>query len=161
MRGGRPGVVVGVDGSDGGRIALGWAAGHARANGLDCVALCAVEFPFISTSRYFVEALADLSDGRQAMLDAEVALVGAAGVEARVTVGQAVDVLVEASRTAALLVVGTGGGPPGSLGPVASGCVRRAHCPVLVARPAEAIPSIRQARVAASGYRPGRRVAAG
>lgn len=157
MRGCQPGghLVVGVDGSEGGRRALAWAVGQAQATGQRCVAVCAVEFGFATVERYAALVLDDLRAARRAMLDEEVGRLGAGrAVDARVVVGQAADVLVEASAGAALLVVGPGRGA--SLGPVSAACVRRARCPVVIARPPDPPPPARRRRAAtARACRPG------
>jgi nucleotide-binding universal stress UspA family protein len=59
-------------------------------------------------------------------------------VEARVIEGPAAEVLIDASRRASLLVVGSrgyGGFVGLLLGSVSQHCVTHAHCPVMVMRP--------------------------
>lgn len=46
--------------------------------------------------------------------------------------GLAARVLLDCAANAELLVLGSGSGAPGELGPVAQACLRRAPCPVVV-----------------------------
>jgi nucleotide-binding universal stress UspA family protein len=78
-----------------------------------------------STLRAFVDDV--LSDAARAALAAE----GLMAIETRAVPGRPVDVLVRESTEAATLVVGHGK-DSGSAGSVAAGCLRRAHCPVIV-----------------------------
>ncbi|GAA4759904.1 universal stress protein [Actinomycetospora chibensis] len=78
-----------------------------------------------ATLRAFVDDV--LSDPALAPLVAE----GPMAIETRAVPGRPVDVLVRESAEAAALVVGHGEGAR-TMTSVAAGCLRRAHCPVIV-----------------------------
>jgi nucleotide-binding universal stress UspA family protein len=133
-------IVVGVDGSDGGRRALDWAVGEAAARDSAVVAVTAwswdgLEFgPVTATSPGEAKVLATR------MLDGEVrALAGRHGshlpIASEVIEGGASDVLPEAARAADLLVLGSHGHSRVRhtvLGSVSEACIRKATCPVVV-----------------------------
>lgn len=134
-----PRIVVGVDGSSYGKKALEWAAREARIHDAELVAVHAWQLPsvglpgltppypkdeFIEYARRVVnEAIADVPD--------------AAGARIEVVEGDPRAVLVDASREAALLVVGSHGHGvmPGTLlGSVSHGVAMHAQCPVVIVR---------------------------
>lgn len=139
-------VVVGVDGSAGSDRALVRAAHEAAVRGAPLVVVHAWSIPTLALTAPVGVAVADpvpFADaarevGEQAReLVARQAL-APTSVEVRVVEGYAVERLVEASRGAALLVVGSrgrGGFAALVLGSVADGCAHRADCPVMVVRP--------------------------
>ena len=133
-------VVVGVDGSDSSVAALEWAARQAELTGAVLQVVTSWEWP---TAVGW--AAAPVPDDYQPGEDAErvlqdaIAPVRAAhsGIDIRTTVveGHPAPVLVEASRGADLLVVGSRGHGQFAgmlLGSVSEHCVGSAHCPVLV-----------------------------
>lgn len=123
-------IVVGVDGSAVSLQALTWAVaeGRIRAEGVRAVYAWAhmpagVNGGQAAAERQLAEIVAKLSD--------------AGDVEQRAVHGHPVDVLVEQSREASLVVVGSRGhGALGAalLGSVSRGCAHHAECPVLVMR---------------------------
>jgi len=132
-------IVVGVDDSRGARAALGWALDEARRHGAQVVLLHAylLEVAWIDkadierwseTERQAAEsALSQIAEKLQVPAGVELAV--------RVVEGNPVNVLIDASRDADLLVVGSRGrgGLTGLLlGSVSQRCVERAHCPVVV-----------------------------
>ena len=135
-----PFIVVGVDGSDASKDALRWAATQARLTGAAVHAICTWDFPtgygwgpFISDLDLAEEARKGLERTiEQALADMpEVPLV------ARVERGHAAGILVDASRDADLLVVGSRGRGAFSgmlLGSVSQHCAQHAACPVLIVR---------------------------
>lgn len=135
-------IVVGVDGSPSSRIALRWAVEEAKLRGAVVEAVLAWNVDYsvvIGAMSAAVAAGMDpqrLRDDNKALLDG---ILGEAGgdVRALLTEGDARDVLVRASRDAALLVVGSRGAGPIRevlLGSVSSYCVQHASCPVVVVR---------------------------
>jgi nucleotide-binding universal stress UspA family protein len=120
-------IVVGVDGSDGGRRALSFALREARLRN------CAVEAVRIARSEDDVapsdyELWADIVATKQELPDAP-------GVTLRVFVGDPAEILIERSESAALLVVGshgTSGLIHSAMGSVSNACAQLAHCPVVV-----------------------------
>jgi nucleotide-binding universal stress UspA family protein len=134
-------VVVGFDGSEAATAAVDWAAGQAERAGGRLELVSAWEYP---TSWGNVIALPSDFDpvaDTQAMLGPVVERLAAEhpGLQVRTHVveGRAAEVLIEASRHAALLVVASRG--HGSftglmLGSVSQRCVTHAACPVVVHR---------------------------
>ena len=134
-------VVVGVDGSEGSADALRWAVDHARARGWSVVAVLGWDLmnqrhvdPDVAFDPHFSEA-----DALAALQHDVAAAVGdaAADVECRAVLGRPAEALLEASKGAALLVVGArglGGFRGLLLGSVSDQVVRHAPCPVVVLR---------------------------
>jgi nucleotide-binding universal stress UspA family protein len=132
----RPVIVAGVDGSPCSLEALRWAAQQAEVIGAELHAVMAWHLPEIYgyTPRDYE------GDARKALGDA---IEQALGKEPRVSViaelvaGEAAEALIEASRDAELLVVGShgrGGFAGMLLGSVSQHCVGHAHCNVVVIR---------------------------
>ncbi len=136
-------TVVGIDGSPGSLAALDWAAGSAESTGATVVAVATWSWP-----RGFGQTV--LIPGDYDPAADTGALVGEAVEGARrrhpgvefvpmVVEGRAADVLVEASRGADLLAVGSRGHGEVAgllLGSVSEHCATNAHSPVLVIRAA-------------------------
>lgn len=132
----KPSVVVGVDGSQSSKDALAWAAKYAEATGSQVRAITTFE------SEYFLGGASPNADiAKQAHDNAQAAVHAVLGpnpavpVKIEVVGGHPAQVLVEASRTADMLVVGSRG--HGAfvgmfLGSVSTHCVHHAKCPVLV-----------------------------
>jgi nucleotide-binding universal stress UspA family protein len=138
------GVVVGFDGSPPSTAALDWAAAEAARRGLPLKVVLAIELgtalpmPMDSGAPWAMakiessarEVLADAVD-RARKTDPELV------VESRLVIDTAAAALVDASRTAALVVVGNRGHGDlmGTLlGSVAFGVTAHAQCPVAVVR---------------------------
>jgi nucleotide-binding universal stress UspA family protein len=147
---GQPPIVVGVDGSADSKDALRWAARQAEVTGtaLDVVTAwhMPVDFGTVWQMPATYGKTRDLSETGLAT-DAHATLSAAIeevlGPKPRVEVtpklvaGHAAQVLIDASRKAALLVVGGSGhgGFAGMLlGSVSQHCVHHAACPVVVVR---------------------------
>lgn len=135
-----PVVVVGVDGSENGQVALRWALQHARLMGAELHAVTAWE---VSAAYGYVPMYTDVDlegDARKQQDDAlaEVAdLTVGVEVVPRVVRGHAADALLDASRGAEMLVVGSRGHGTFTgtlLGSVSQHCVQHATCPVVVVR---------------------------
>jgi nucleotide-binding universal stress UspA family protein len=136
------GIVVGVDGSDGSRRALAWALDHAQAYGVDevlCVHAYDPPLAWIDVGSEYADAMIEHAAKQGAAgLDAalaDLAVPSGVRVECAVQEGAASDVLVELSRDADLLVVGSrgrGGFAGLLLGSVSQRCAERAWCPVVI-----------------------------
>jgi nucleotide-binding universal stress UspA family protein len=134
-------VIVGVDGSECGQEALGWARQYVREVGGHLTAVTAWHYPPMPTgpgvvppTDYDPEATARSLLARAI---AEQERDGASGIDQVVARGNAAAVLIDKSRDADLLVVGTrghGGFTGMLLGSVSAHCVHHAHCPVVVVR---------------------------
>jgi nucleotide-binding universal stress UspA family protein len=131
-------LVVGFDDSDGARAASEWALGEAKRYQARVTLLHAhlLQVAWIDQAD-----IARWSEMERRAADVALAETVAAAqtpgvtVDARVVEGNPVDVLVDASQEADLLVVGSRGrgGLAGLLlGSVSQRCVERAHCPVVV-----------------------------
>lgn len=148
-------IVVGVDGSNESLEALRWALGEARLRATAVRAVRVWEYPFVAPSAEWTlgapapqPVAVDPQEVRhlaETQLDQVVSEVepDAAGVqiEQHVIEGHPANALVEASKGADLLVVGSrghGGFAGLLLGSVSQACVHHAHCPVVVVRPTEA-----------------------
>lgn len=118
-------IVVGVDGSDGSRRALQWALREAQ------LRRCPVQVVTAWTEQ---RSMAD--EGQRHVVDGAQRELRTSGEISRELVhGAAVDVLIQASKQAALLVVGSHrvtslrhAGRPS----VSEGCARLAECPCVV-----------------------------
>jgi nucleotide-binding universal stress UspA family protein len=135
-------IVVGVDGSPPARRALSWALDQARRCGTGCLLVHAFDFGVAAGSPFGGRAFEQIQAAAQALLDEEVALARGSGVavDGRLVMGPAAAGLVEVSKNALMLVVGSHGrgGLAGMvLGSVSTACVHHAHCPVVVIPPVE------------------------
>jgi nucleotide-binding universal stress UspA family protein len=130
-------IVVGVDGTEAGRAALGWAVDQAARTGAEVHAIAVWSFE--------VSAIPGVNDPFSAAQRAEKVLAedvaAATGGRSDVTIlpsaieGSAIDTLVGAAADAALLVLGDhrhGRLFEALLGSVTTGCLRHANCPVVV-----------------------------
>jgi len=133
-------IVVGVDGSEGGRRALDWAADEAAKRGGVVQAVVAwswdgMDYGPIATTYPQQEA-----ECAQLLIDAEIkALAQRRGshlpVSGEIVEGRPADVLTAAGRSADLLVLGSHGHSRVRhtvLGSVSEECIRKASCPVVV-----------------------------
>jgi len=133
-------IVVGVDGSEGGRRALRWAADEAAARGGAVEAVIAwswdgLEYGPTAASRADEEALRAAQ-----VIDAEIRHVierngSILPIAREVIEGPPGDVLTAAGRSADLLVLGSHGHGRVRhtvLGSVSDDCIRKATCPVVV-----------------------------
>jgi nucleotide-binding universal stress UspA family protein len=136
-----PVVLVGVDGSDPSLNALEWAAHAAARRKAPLQVVCAYTVPrFGATSvdaAYLDVGSSALEEGAQAVVDGAVDAARALHpiVDGRLEVGDAAGVLVERSRDASLVVVGTrgkGGFAERLLGTVSTALPVHAHCPTVV-----------------------------
>jgi nucleotide-binding universal stress UspA family protein len=133
-------IVVGVDGSDSSLAALGWAARQAELTGAALQVVTSWEWPTaVGWAAAPVPGDYQPADDAQRLLDQVVAPVRTAhpaiGIHTTVVEGHPAPVLVEASRGADLLVVGSRGRGQFAgmlLGSVSEHCTASAHCPVLV-----------------------------
>lgn len=141
VQGQRELIVVGVDGSPSSRDALRWAVRQAHATGAEVYAVTAWEVPTALGPDLSDDAIDWSAEARKIV---EKALEEARDAEPSVTVtprvvrGHAGTILVEESRDAALLVVGSRGHGTAIgmlLGSVSEYCVHHAACPVVVVRP--------------------------
>ncbi|RRQ76826.1 universal stress protein UspA [Streptomyces griseofuscus] len=138
-------IVVGVDGSEGSRQALNWAVRQAELTGGWVEAVIAWDVPqFHGALGWMPPSSSDEAalEGRAqsevtSAVEEAVAAHPAVQVSTVARYGTPAGVLLEASRDAALLVVGSrglGGFKGLLLGSVAQHCVQHARCPVLVLR---------------------------
>ena len=138
-------IVVGVDDSEGAKVALRFALEEAKLRQATLRAVHAWQFGSIGASGIegaYPVIGADLSDlhrAAEAALEAAVEEVvsdrGEVGAERRVVEGAAASVLVDESRDAELLVVGSrgrGGFAGLLLGSVGQQCAHHATCPVVI-----------------------------
>jgi nucleotide-binding universal stress UspA family protein len=137
-------IVVGVDGSADARRALEWAMEESGHSGSPLLLIHGVDVGVAAASPYGSgTVLEQLEEAGEQVLAEELARVRAAGIEAdgRIEVGSAAYALIEASRDARMLVVGSrghGGFAGMLLGSVSTACSHHAHCPVVVVRPPDA-----------------------
>jgi nucleotide-binding universal stress UspA family protein len=141
-------IVVGIDGSDPSKHALRWAVEEARLRGAEVVALHAYEAPLVApdvspawridvvglTSEVYERALGLVT----AVVEEVVGNDSSVQVEPLAVEGISPEsVLIEASRDAELLVVGSRGQSELAdvlLGSVSQECAHHAACPVLIHR---------------------------
>ena len=136
-------VVVGVDGSAESAIAIAWAARYAKATGATIRAVMAWHFPgAVGAGPVGLAPVAvsgEVEQAKQSELDKAIAAGFGADltVERKLVYGRAAQVLIDESKDADLLVVGSrghGGFTGMLLGSVSTHCVTHAACPVTVVR---------------------------
>jgi nucleotide-binding universal stress UspA family protein len=140
-------IIVGVDRSAGAEEALRFAFEEAQLRGATLRAVHAWQFGYIGATGLegalpaVGGELEDFRQGAAAALDETLREVGAetdgVAIERRVDQGAAAAVLVEESRGADLLVVGSrghGGFAQLLLGSVSQQCAQHAFCPVVIVR---------------------------
>jgi len=134
-------IVVGVDGSPSSKRALKWAARQAELTNATLEVVTTWEFP--TSFGWALPFPADFDperDARRAVESTIEEVLGhapAVGVAIKVVEGHPAPVLVDLSRGADMLVVGSRGHGEFSgmlLGSVSEHCVTNCHCPVLVLR---------------------------
>ncbi len=134
-------IVVGVDGSAASKDALRWAADYAQHVGGSLVVLAAWQWPVsMGMMMPLPDGYSPLDDA-QTLLDKAISEVLGDAPEVPVTTevaeGSPAYALVDASKGARLLVVGSrghGGFAGLLLGSTSEHCVRHAGCPVVVVR---------------------------
>jgi nucleotide-binding universal stress UspA family protein len=132
-------IVVGIDASTHSTAALRWAMRYAAAqHDAEVIAVLAWQLPMVSNPAAF-----DRDELQRAYEEVLTETVAEAlpspdlPVYTRVVLGDPIDVLVNASRDAQLLVIGSRGRSPFTgliLGSVSQACAARAACPVVVVR---------------------------
>jgi nucleotide-binding universal stress UspA family protein len=135
-------VVVGVDGSEHGQRALAWAGRYVRATGGHLVAVTAWRHHPVPSGTP-MDLPTDLRPEATARTLLSHALAQAEGdgaeqAEQVVVEASAAAVLIDESRDADLLVLGSrghGGFAGMLLGSVSAHCAHHAHCPVVIVRP--------------------------
>ena len=137
-------IVVGVDGSPGSRAALRWALAEAALRDAVVEAVVTWQTPtYAYTGVAVMPPVVELAEAASATLQeaiaSEVAAMGPEVADVRVEPvvieGPAAGLLIERSRDADLLVVGSrgyGGFRGLLLGSVSHQCASHAHCPVVV-----------------------------
>ncbi len=137
-------IVVGADGSEGGRRALAWAVEEARLRKSSVAAVCVIDRRYMDPDLGVLVAPAnkELEEEAQRSLDAALEAVGGAeGVEVRSEVlhaqrhGVAGTLLERAEEGADMVVVGSrghGGFTGLLLGSVSQQVIQHAPCPVVV-----------------------------
>ena len=147
-------IVVGVDGSDGGRRALRWAVHHAATRGGSVQAVMAWHPGEFDAPPHGATNPRQEQWPAREILDREVDRTDRPNnvmVVAEVVEGRAADVLTMTARHADLLVLGSHGHGRlhHALGSVSDDCVRQATCPVVIVPPRPATAT----RTSIRGYR--------
>jgi nucleotide-binding universal stress UspA family protein len=130
-------IVVGVDGSEGGRRALRWAAREAADRGGTVQAVTAWRWDLPEGGLAVTDGPEEEPAQRAArMLEREIEMLPTGlPIASEVVEGRAADVLGTATQDADMLVLGSHGHSRvwhTVLGSVAEECVRKASCPVVV-----------------------------
>lgn len=133
-------IVVGVDGSEGGRRALDWAVREAGARGSAVQAVIAWSWDGLDFAPVLATSPGEAQEKASRLLNEEVAAVvdrhgSHLPVAAEVVEGRPADVLAAAGRTADLLVLGSHGHSRirhTVLGSVSEEVIRKTACPVVV-----------------------------
>ncbi len=134
-------IVVGVDGSDSSKEALRWAARLAPTLNANVHAIVAWEYPILLGADGGMpgswEPDVTAKEILKKSLDEAFGNERPEGLKANISQGHPTSVLLEASKDAEMLIVGSRGlgGFAGLLvGSVSSSCAEHAKCPVLVVR---------------------------
>lgn len=136
-------IVVGVDGSEGSKLALRWACDEARRiDGAQVVAVATWTYPVVAASPWMggYDVPMDLTEPTSDVVAQAIAEVVAEGfpadrISSKVVCGPAASTLIEAGHDADLLVVGSrglGGFTGLLLGSVSHQVAAHAPCPVIV-----------------------------
>ncbi len=132
-------VVVGIDGSETSKIALKWAARLAPSLGATIHAIVAWEYPIIFGLEGGIPREWKPDENAKEVLNASIEEVFGknrpAGLQGSISQGHPTFVLLDASKDAQMLIVGSrglGGFAGLLLGSVSSACAEHAKCPVLV-----------------------------
>ena len=132
-------IVVGVDGSDHSIIALRQAAEIAQALGCTVHAICTWQYPAMGAEFVQIDWSPE-EDAKAILADAATAAYGDTppeGFSTEAIRGTPASVLIDVSKDARMLVVGSrghGGFSGLLLGSVSQAVIAHAECPVLVAR---------------------------
>jgi nucleotide-binding universal stress UspA family protein len=131
-------IVVGVDGSPHGEAALRWALAEAEARDAELTAVFAWQIPFISFPGAFDRDQLEQA-GKEFIVETVSRVVPTPPIPLLTVVaeGDPAASLIEASRGADMLVVGTRGRSPWSgllLGSVSQRCAAAATCPVVLVK---------------------------
>ena len=131
-------IVVGIDGSPHSNAALRWSLAQAEARGGEVVAVFAWQVPFLSFPGAFDRDELEQS-ARQFIIDTVSAIVPTPAIRlwTLVAEGDPAASLVEASREASVLVLGTRGRSRWAgrlLGSVSQRCAAAAACPVILVK---------------------------
>jgi nucleotide-binding universal stress UspA family protein len=140
-----PGVYVGIDGSDHSQIALNWAMREAGYRHQPLTIIAVQEVPITGwggaiVMREDLELRDKVRQAAQEAADKAVAELGTAGpssVTVQAFVGVPATQLIDASKDADLLVVGSrgvGGFTRLTVGSTSSQVAQHAHCPVVIVR---------------------------
>jgi nucleotide-binding universal stress UspA family protein len=138
-------IVVGVDGSETANLAVHWAADEARLRGATLLLISAWEPPVYAyaygyagvTDQLMKGLRENAEDNLKAALQEIRTESGEVEVETRAVEGQAARALLDASKGADLLVVGSrglGGFRELLLGSVSQQCAHYSMCPVVIVR---------------------------
>jgi len=135
----RPRIVVGVDGSDPSKLALRWAARMAAAEDARIDAVMAWQVPTLAYRS--IGPIIDMQDATEkALMHAVDDVIGERrpnDMQLRALQGGAASVILDASRDALMVVVGSrgrGGFAGLLLGSVSAKIAEHAECPVLIVR---------------------------
>lgn len=156
---GVPTIVVGADGSTHSRRAVRWAVDEARQRQARIILVHAFNYGPAAATPYPGDALEQIAEDAEAILRREVEHAALSGVyvEGRLECGSAAHALIEASRQADLVVVGSRGHGAitgALLGSVSSAVVRHAHCPVVVVPAPDREGEVDERPVSAAAGRP-------
>jgi nucleotide-binding universal stress UspA family protein len=134
-------IVVGVDGSEGARRALRWAAKEAQLRGAVLDVVHTWHIPYVGASPYAAGTIdwSDLEPAARATLDHEITKLGqlAAGLQVTplLVTGAPAQAITDAAKDADLVVVGSrghGGFAGLLLGSVSQQVAHHATCPVVI-----------------------------
>ncbi len=140
-------IVVGVEGSGGAKAALRWAITQASAQGATVDVVTAWAPTYVAASPDFsyvpvppVDVEQEINAMQKRVVDEVIGQVDASGVNivCRLVRGRPVDSLIEASKEAQMLVVGSrgrGGFRGLLLGSVSQQLAQHASCPLVIVRP--------------------------
>jgi nucleotide-binding universal stress UspA family protein len=138
-------IVVGVDGSVQSQAALDWGVQEARLRQGEVLALASWHYPYVTDATGQAWDYEAFEQDVQSVLAEELQRVAdpAVQITGQVVQGNPAAALVEASRDADLVIVGSrghGGFAGLLLGSVSSNLAHHAHCPVLIIRTESGAP---------------------